>query len=58
MPRLRVGGVLAFDDIARAPALQRVWRDLVQRDGRFVTWEFTDSGFGIALAVRVLDAPG
>ena len=55
LARLKVGGVLAFDDIARAPALQRVWRDLVQRDERFVTWEFTDSGFGIALAVRVLD---
>jgi hypothetical protein len=53
VPRLKVGGILAFDDIARAPALQRVWRELVQRDGRFVTWEFTDSGFGIAAAVRV-----
>jgi predicted O-methyltransferase YrrM len=53
LPRLKVGGILAFDDIARAPSLQRVWRDLVQRDERYVTWEFTDSGFGIAAAVRV-----
>ncbi|MEX1255869.1 MAG: class I SAM-dependent methyltransferase [Dehalococcoidia bacterium] len=57
LPRLKVGGILAFDDIAQAPALQRVWRELVQRDERFVTWEFTDSGFGIAAAIRVLDAP-
>ena len=57
LPRLKVGGILAFDDIARAPALQRVWRELVQRDERFVTWEFTDSGFGVAAAIRVLDTP-
>ncbi len=57
LPRLKVGGVVAFDHIARAPTLQRVWRELVQRDERFVTWEFTDAGFGIAAGVRILDAP-
>jgi predicted O-methyltransferase YrrM len=53
MPRLKVGGMLVFDDIRSAPNLQRVWKRLVRDDPRFVTWQYTEAGTGIAGAVRV-----
>jgi predicted O-methyltransferase YrrM len=52
LPRLKVGGVLAVDDLAAVPALRRVWREVIERDARFVTWEFVDAGYGVAAAVR------
>jgi predicted O-methyltransferase YrrM len=57
LPRLKVGGILVFDDICSAPLLQSVWRRIVQRDRRFVTWEFTDAGYGVAAAIRISDQP-
>jgi predicted O-methyltransferase YrrM len=57
LPRLKVGGILVFDDICSAPLLQSVWQRIVQRDRRFVTWEFTDAGYGVAAAIRISDAP-
>jgi hypothetical protein len=33
--------------------LGRVWRQLVQRDPRFETWEYTETGYGVALGVRM-----
>jgi predicted O-methyltransferase YrrM len=57
LPRLKVGGALAFDDINSVYVLRRVWRDLVKHDGRFLTWEYTDAGNGVAVAVRVSDGP-
>lgn len=57
LPRLRVGGIIVFDDIVRVLALGRVWNRLVQRDSRYVTWEFTDGGDGFAAAIRIGDAP-
>ena len=54
LPRLKVGGIVVFDDI-RAPTLQRVWDRLVKRDSRYVTWEFAGSGQGVAVAIRVGD---
>jgi len=57
LPRLKAGGILVFDDICSAPLLQSVWRRVVQRDGRFVTWEFTDAGYGVAAAIRISDEP-
>ena len=56
LPRLKVGGVLVFDDVRSAPLLLNLWERIVKRDRRFVTWEFTDAGTGIAAAVRVSDA--
>ncbi len=53
LPRLKVGGVLVMDDLRWSSWLMRPWGQLVQRDGRFVTWEFLDEGFGVAAAVRV-----
>lgn len=54
LPRLRIGGVLVFDDIRHRhhPRLGEVWRSSVAADPRYVTWEFDDVGFGVALAVR------
>jgi hypothetical protein len=57
MPRLKVGGVLLFDDLLNPPALQRVWDRLVKHDGRYLTWEFAEAGTGIAAAIRVSDQP-
>ncbi|MGB2696045.1 MAG: class I SAM-dependent methyltransferase [Dehalococcoidia bacterium] len=57
LPRLKVGGILLFDDIARARILKRVWAKAVKRDSRFVTWEFTDVGYGIGAAIRIGDKP-
>jgi hypothetical protein len=30
----------------------KVWRETIADDDRFTTWEFTDLGYGVALAVR------
>jgi len=56
LPRLKVGGVLVFDDVRSAPLLLDLWERIVKSDRRFVTWEFTDAGTGIAAAVRVSDS--
>ena len=54
LPRLRIGGVLVFDDVRHAnhPRLGDVWRRAVEADPRYVTWTFEDVGYGVALAVR------
>lgn len=54
LPRLRIGGALVFDDISHPahPYLFDVWRDVVASDRRFMTWEFDDVGYGVAVAVR------
>jgi predicted O-methyltransferase YrrM len=55
LPRLKVGGVVVFDDIATAPLLARVWRKLVRSDSRFESWEFASTGYGVACATRITD---
>jgi predicted O-methyltransferase YrrM len=57
LPRLKVGGILVFDDLTSAPLLQSVWQRMVRRDTRFVTWEFTGAGYGVAAAIRISDGP-
>jgi predicted O-methyltransferase YrrM len=57
LPRLKVGGLVAFDDICEAPLLKRVWQKVVKQGSRYVTWEYTDTGYGIAAAIRVGDGP-
>lgn len=54
LPRLKVGGMIVFDDVAHPDTayLARVWRRYVADDVRFSAWEFRDLGFGIALGVR------
>ncbi|MBF6599015.1 MAG: class I SAM-dependent methyltransferase [Dehalococcoidia bacterium] len=53
LPRLKLGGVIVFDDIAATDDLARVWRWYVQEDGRYRSWQFTEAGTGIAAAIRV-----
>ena len=53
LPRLKIGGVIVFDDIVSAPALMRVWKWLVRQDDRYRAWEFIDAPAGIAAAIRV-----
>ena len=54
MPRLKIGGVLVFDDIVhpRHKYLADVWQHVVADDPRFTAWKFTELGYGVALAVR------
>ena len=55
LPRLKVGGIVVCDDLAMVPTLRRVWEKLIERDGRYVHWEFRDAGSGVAAAIRVCD---
>jgi predicted O-methyltransferase YrrM len=55
LPRLKVGGIVVFDDIRWARQLITVWDRLVRRDNRFASWEFTDAGLGVAAAIRTSD---
>jgi predicted O-methyltransferase YrrM len=55
LPRLKIGGVIVFDDIVSAPELMRVWRWFVQEDDRYRAWEFRDAGAGVGVAVRVAE---
>lgn len=54
LPRLKVGGVLVFDDICHPmhPYLARVWQEVVCANSCFSTWQFTELGYGVAVAVR------
>lgn len=58
LPRLKVGGIVVFDDLCVSPLLQHVWERVIKRDQRYVSWEFTEAGAGIAAAVRISDVPG
>jgi hypothetical protein len=53
LPRLKIGGIVVFDDLVSAPSLMRVWRRLVKDDARFRSWEYTDAGAGVGVAIRV-----
>lgn len=54
MPRMSRGGVLVFDDIEHPahPGLDALWDRVVASDARFVSWKYTDVGYGVAVAVR------
>jgi predicted O-methyltransferase YrrM len=54
IPRLKLGGVLVFDDITNPghPELKRVWEKVIVADQRFSTWAFEELGFGVGVAVR------
>lgn len=54
LPRLKVGGVMVFDDIChpKHPYLTQVWQRVIVGDPRLVTWQYTDLGYGVALAMR------
>ena len=52
--RLRVGGVLVFDDISNQyhPELSALWNEMVADVTRWASWRFDEIGFGIAFAIR------
>lgn len=54
MPRIKIGGVLVFDDICHPahPYLSAIWQHVVVSDPRFVTWQYTELGYGVACAIR------
>jgi predicted O-methyltransferase YrrM len=54
VPRLAVGGVLVFDDIAHPqhPYLLDVWLQLMQENPQLGHYAFAESGFGVAFAIR------
>ncbi len=54
IPHLKVGGFLVFDDISFPgfAFLSKVWSEIVVTDPRFVAWQFTELGNGVAVAVR------
>ena len=54
LPRLKVGGIIVFDDICHPlhPYLADVWQRIIVSDSRFATWEFTELGYGVAFAIR------
>lgn len=57
LPRLKVGGIVVFDDICVAPHLRRLWDRVIKRDPRYNSWEFTEGGFGVAAGIRMADEP-
>ncbi|MCH8849457.1 MAG: class I SAM-dependent methyltransferase [Chloroflexi bacterium] len=57
LPRLKVGGIIVFDDVSVAPELQRVWRKVIGEDSRYASWQFTEAGAGVAIAARLSDQP-
>jgi len=61
-PRLSLGGVLVFDDVTHPqhPYLLDVWHQAIEEDGGLLSHEFTELGYGVAVALRVSEpvAPG
>ncbi len=56
LPRLKIGGIVATDDLPINPVLRRIWERVIVRDGRYSSWEFIDAKVGVAAAIRVADA--
>jgi predicted O-methyltransferase YrrM len=54
LPRLSVGGIVILDDICSPihPYLGAVWHRVVASDTRYMSWEYTELGYGVAFAVR------
>ncbi len=54
LPRLKLGGVLIFDDITHPKhlSLEHVWDDVVSSNPNFTTAKFKDIGHGVAVAIR------
>jgi predicted O-methyltransferase YrrM len=53
LPRLKVGGIVVCDDLPVVPVLRRLWEKVVERDSRYVTWEFAEGELGVAAAIRM-----
>jgi predicted O-methyltransferase YrrM len=60
IPRLALGGVIVFDDVVHPshPYLLELFHHAVDEDGGLVAREYTELGFGVAVAVRARPARG
>jgi predicted O-methyltransferase YrrM len=56
LPRLKVGGVLVFDDLINPShsELRRVWDETVASRPEMSSWTFAEAGFGVAFALRTV----
>lgn len=54
LPRLKVGGVLVFDDICsyEHPYLQKVWTKMVANNPQFSTFTYNEMGLGVGFAIK------
>ncbi len=54
LPRLKIGGILIFDDISHPQHdyLLKLWNLLIKSNKRFSTFEFKELGYGVAYAIR------
>lgn len=54
LPRLRVGGVILFDDTCNpnVSGLGDVWKRMVVQDPRFSSYTYSDVGYGVGFAIR------
>ena len=52
--RLKIGGILVFDDISshEHSYLNKTWHKQIKNKKNFYTYEYTDLGLGIAIAIR------
>jgi SAM-dependent methyltransferase/predicted O-methyltransferase YrrM len=57
IPRLAVGGVLVFDDIAHPehPYLLNVWKQAIAQFPYMAAFEFTETGYGVGFALRMTE---
>ena len=53
LPRLKVGGIVVYDDMAGLPRLRRIWNNVIKSNIRYVYWEFRNGDRGVAAAVRI-----
>lgn len=54
IPRLRVGGVVVFDDTSNpyCPGLDKVWEDLLRADRGLAGYSYSGLGTGVSFAIR------
>ena len=54
IPKLKVGGLLVFDDIINPwhTQLNRLWKKMIEKNKRFLSYSFKDSGYGIGVAIK------
>jgi predicted O-methyltransferase YrrM len=54
IPKLKIGGILVFDDISSQEHsyLSDVWNKQIKRRKDFYTFEYSDLGLGVAIAIK------
>ena len=58
LPRLRVGGVVVFDDTSNpyCPGLDEVWKDLLRADPGITGYSYAGLGTGVSFGIRVRES--